>query len=239
MSRGDWFRPSFYQVSNADLLAIGVGLLSTISPQFSVHPVLFPLSRKPDLLSQWRVYVDDGSGVAVGIAGGALAELPVKIILSAEYNEKKQFVEMSEAMACVFMAEASKKHSRSKEFKQMCYHVALFKYSFKNPSFADEQEVRCLHTLAVVKDDGRPRLIDKGGTIDGKTIPGQAVKFRSARTGLIAYIDVPFTMKKVKQPIREVWLGPKNLNAPGNIIYMMSAYGLKDYTIHRSRSSYR
>jgi hypothetical protein len=52
-------------------------------------------------------------------------------------------------------------------------------------------------------------------------------------------VDIAMAMDKVAQPIREVWLGPKNDNALGNIVYMMSANGLKECVIKRSKASYR
>ena len=48
--------------------------------QFSQHPLLFSLSRAPDVLSQWRAYAEDGCGVAIGFSGAALSALPVSII---------------------------------------------------------------------------------------------------------------------------------------------------------------
>ena len=93
--------------------------------------------------------------------------------------------------------------------------------------------------VSVETDDERPRLVDKGGKLHGSEDPGQPIKFRTRNNGLIAYVDIPMAMDKVAQPISEVWLGPKNDNALGNIIYMMSANRLKGYDIKRSKASYR
>ena len=92
--------------------------------------------------------------------------------------------------------------------------------------------------VSVETDDQRPRLVDKGGKRHGTEHPGQPIKFRTRNNGLIAYVNIAMAMDKVAQPIREVWLGPKNDNALGNIVYMMSANGLKECVIKRSKASY-
>ena len=110
--------------------------------------------------------------------------------------------------------------------------------AFKNPAFAEEKEVRSVHLLAVKADSAR--LVDEGGLILGKDpVPGQPVKFRTNRGGLIAYVDIPFDISRVSEPIKEVWLGPKNENLPMNVIYMMSGYGFGGFNIKRSSASYR
>jgi hypothetical protein len=211
-----------------------------ISPaQFIAHPLLCSFSREPDVLSQWRAYADDGTGVAVGFSGDALKALPC-MLLNVEYDRQRQIADMIETLGSLYVAEMGRKHSRGTEFKEMCMQLAIFKIAFKNLAFKEEKEVRSIHLLAVKTDGNLPRLVDDGGLTHGKDlVNGQPVKFRTRGDGLIAYIDIPLTMPDTCDPIKEIWLGPKNGNWPGNVMYMMSGYGLKEFNIKRSLASYR
>ncbi|MDO8878680.1 MAG: DUF2971 domain-containing protein [Pseudolabrys sp.] len=203
------------------------------------HPVICSFSKDPDVLSQWRAYANDGTGVAIGFTGNALKSLPA-MLLEVEYNREKQLSGMMQTLIAIYLAEAERNHSRGEDFVQMCGQLALFKIAYKNPAFAEEKEVRSVHLLTVKKDNDMPRLEDDGGLVDGKTeVPGQPVKYRTYRDGLIAYIDLPIPLDVTPQPVRELWVGPKNPNWVGNFLYMMSTYGFKDYEIHQSAATYR
>ena len=206
--------------------------------QFFLHPVIFSLSRNPDVLSQWRSYADGGRGVAIGFSGPALAALPSTII-RVEYDEATQVAEMAEALAIIYAAESKRNHTRGAEFRTMCRDVAVFKAAFKNPLFSEEQEVRCVHLLTVQKNGSMIKLVDDVNIVDGKEVPGQPVQFRISDGGIIAFIDMLLPMTASGQPIKEIWKGPKNDNAPGNIMYMMGAAGFKDYKICRSLATFR
>jgi hypothetical protein len=134
-------------------------------------------------------------------------------LLSVEYDKMTQVAEMSQTLAAVYDMEEEKGHPRSDDFKQMCRDIGVYRIAYKNPAFAEEKEVRSLHLLDVVFNDGAPHLFDQGGTyLNTDAIPGQKVKYRTHNGALVAYVDIPLMMNKVPQPIKEVWLGPKNPN---------------------------
>lgn len=210
-----------------------------ISPMAAhVHPVLCSFSKKPDVLSQWRAYGDDGKGVAIGFSSDCFATMPVSLV-NVEYDEEKQVSEMVDILGALYEVEALSGNTRGAEFRGKCAEVAMYKIAFKNAGFYEEQEVRCLHLLNVVANGKGVKLVDKGGYSAGKKVKGQEVKYRTENAGLIAYVDIPFRLHQVAEPIKEIWCGPKNPNLDGNFLYMLTTFGITGFSIHRSKATYR
>lgn len=210
-----------------------------ISPmQLFIHPVMCSFSKRPDVLSQWRSYADDGRGVAIGFSSSCFAKMPVSL-MNVEYDRETQIAEMTAILAALYDVERAGGHKRAKDFRGKCQEIAVYKLAFKNPAFFEEQEVRSLHLLKVERENGTGKLVDPGRDLNGKEIKGEPVKFRTRDGLLIPYIDIPFVVSKDDQPIVEVWLGPKNENADWNFAYLMNSNGFGGYKVMRSAASYR
>ncbi|MET3990587.1 hypothetical protein ABID65_002222 [Bradyrhizobium sp. S3.9.2] len=208
--------------------------------QLFLHPVMCSFSKNPDVLSQWRSYADDGRGVAIGFTADCFAKMPVSL-MNVEYDHEKQLTEMADILAALYDVERSGGHKRGEDFDGMCKEVAMYKLAFKNPAFFEEQEVRSLHLLQVKRDEGAITLFDPGGWLSSREneVAGQPVKFRTRDGFIVPFVDIPFVVGKQNQPIAEVWLGPKNENADGNIMYLMNNNGFSGYQLKRSAASYR
>jgi hypothetical protein len=217
---------------------------AVIAPQqlFSL-PTISSFSKEPDVLSQWRAYADNGRGVAVGFSSTVLKAMPITL-LEVLYDQKQQVKEMKAALLTIHAIHMESKKDGPTSFgpkaREACQLLSFWKLGFKNPAFAEEKEVRCLHALKVEFQDGKLRLTDEGGESAGNSVPPQKVSYRVTPDGaIVAYVDIPIPSVEGIPQIKEVWLGPRNVNAPTNIACLMSECGLKDYSIRRSSASYR
>lgn len=208
------------------------------SLQLSLHPVIASLSKKPDVLSQWTRYADSGRGFSVGLDAGMLADMPITLV-EVEYDRIAQVTEAREALTGIFMRNKMENLNFGKAFSDDCAVFAAMLFSFKSDGFSEEQEVRLIHLLDVVINDDMPRLKDAGGEVKGRKVKGQPVKYRVSNGAFIAYIDLPFPVKKGCSMIRQIWWGPKNENGLGNVIYMVSENGWKGHTLHHSKVTLR
>ncbi|WP_159728301.1 DUF2971 domain-containing protein [Methylosinus sp. Ce-a6] len=206
--------------------------------QLLLYPVISCFSKDPDVLSQWRAYADDGRGFALGFNGVALNSMPVTL-LEVEYDQKIQIEEMKTALLAAHIRNLESGNDFGSQFRTDCQLIGAWKVGFKNSAFREEKEVRSLHMLDVCVDGDRPRLVDAGGEALGKEVNGEQVGYRVQDGAIIAYVDIPIPHLDNAPLIQEVWVGPKNINGIGNIVYFMSECGLKDYAIHQSKASYR
>lgn len=210
-----------------------------ISPiQFHSHPIISSFSKDPDVLSQWRAYADNGRGFAIGFSGAVLEAMPVTI-LDVQYDKEEQIKEMKHALLDLYEKSMSNGGLFNTEFGNECVLLAFWMLGFKNPAFAEEKEIRCLHALAVRTDGNRPRLVDEGGFSGKRKVKGEKVKYRVDDGAIVAYVDIPLPIIKGLPLIKEVWTGPRNVNGPGNIAYLMSECGLTGYAVHNSAASHR
>ena len=110
-------------------------------------PIISSFSKEPDVLSQWRAYADNGRGIAIGFTGAVLKAMPVTR-LEVLYDRKQQVKEMKAALLAIHMESIKDGPiSFGTKFREACQLLSFWKLGFKNPAFAEEKEVRCLHAL--------------------------------------------------------------------------------------------
>jgi hypothetical protein len=212
---------------------------SILSPiQLHALPVVASFSKAPDVLSQWRAYADDGRGFAIGISGSVLKAMPVTI-LEVQYDYRLQVQEMKAALMATYMENVDDGNSFGEKFRESCQLLAFWKLGLKNPAFAEEMEIRCLHALAVKKEEVGIRLVDEGGVSNGVNVNGQKVCYRIRDGAIIAYIDLPIPALDGVPLIKEVWAGPRNVNGAMNFVSLMNECGLKGFSVNVSKASYR
>lgn len=211
-----------------------------ISPsQLFLHPVIACFSKSPDVLSQWRGYADDARGVAVGFPAELLGKMPVTV-LEVEYKRSVQIAEMKAALVALYMMEIDRGATWGNEFRNDCMVLAAWSLGFKSEAFQEEQEVRLLHVLTAEFDGDRSRLVDVDETDkSGAVTKGQPVRFRVADGALIAYIDIPIPATPDGKFLPEVWVGPRNMNGPGNLLYLLGGNGVSGATLRRSTATFR
>ena len=206
--------------------------------QLSLHPVISCFSERPDMLGQWRAYGDDGRGFCIGFSAKALKKLPVTL-LRVLYDRGKQVEEMRMALGALYMLNKSKGGDFGPAFRQACVLLAAEMASLKGDAFAEEKEVRCLHVLTVDHDKQLSRLVDIKDGENGSTVEGEEVKFRVRDGTICAFVDLPFLSEGDSDMIKEVILGPKNMNGPGNVLYLMGNNSLARPNLLHSKCSYR
>lgn len=204
--------------------------------QDDLHPILCSLSQDPDVLSQWREYADRGAGVSIGISGAALKNMQMAM-MRVDYAPNSQIKKMMSMLLALFAVEKDRGNARGDEFDTSAAMVASYALGFKNPAFAEEKEIRCTHFLSVNTKHGVKILEDEDG-FEGAA--GQPVKYLTRENGgIVVHIDMPFPQDPKIQPIKQVWLGPKNINSEKTVGYLLNSYGYSGYSTHRSSASYR
>ena len=197
-----------------------------------LHPLVGCFSRNPDVLSQWRGYAKDGTGVAVGFSAIKLTKIAATF-LKCEYDTEQQIEQMrARLLAC---------HALRDEFTPAEHAVHLFGYlpSLKNAAFREEAEVRAVHLLNVKVTHDGVELVDPGGESFGHAVEGSPVEFNIRDNGVVAHVDLPFSEGQPDGVITEVVLGPKNPNWTTNISALLMRHGHKGVAIKTSRATYR
>jgi hypothetical protein len=197
-----------------------------------VHPLIGCFSRNPDVLSQWRGYARNGTGVALGFDAAKLCRIAATF-LNCEYDREKQVAQMRARLLAGYVMRD--------DYSPAEHAVHLFGYlpSLKNPAFREEDEVRAVHLLNVrIKEDGL-ELVDPGGEAFGKPADACPVEFNIRDDAVVAYVDLPYSEQESDGVIAEVVLGPKNPNAPTNIWALLTRHGHRNVKIRRSTASYR
>jgi hypothetical protein len=196
------------------------------------------MSRKGDVLSQWRAYGTDGIGYAIGFKASELIQLPVQP-LCVEYNVERQVEETRAFIQALHEVESSEEVQRGPDFMNACARLAFDLSSFKNPAFIEEDEVRLIHMINFEPSNGSLRLTDPGGAAFGEPAAPLDVGFHMSGSTPVAHIDIPFTKDGRPCPIAEVVLGPKNDSLPSGISVMLETIGLSHVRVRKSKASYR
>jgi hypothetical protein len=207
--------------------------------QHRIHPFVFCLSRERDSLGQWRAYADDGRGFAIGFSAIAIKCMPVSL-LAVEYEREKQVKEMMDALGATFLENQADEQIFGKKFFESSTMIGSYMLAFKNPSFRDEKEIRCLHLVDVETNEKIMKLKDSGGVLgDGEQVAGEDVRFRVQDSALVPYLDMPFRRNFESSAIKAIDLGSRNPNWPANILYFAGALGYEHLRIRKSTSTYR
>lgn len=190
------------------------------------YQCVFSLSRSPRILSQWRAYASDGSGMAVGFRRASLEFAGISLV-DCRYEDHESYA--SELLAKHFafveaVHEASAQHvaendfmgwveGNRAEFNTLCSDLI----ALKNPAFAEEQEVRAIWSRRIGE-----------------------MTMRTARDLIIPHVvakiwpddERPTSMAVV---VPEVWLGPKcsELNRTG-----LFAMNMGPCMVHRHDCGY-
>lgn len=196
------------------------------------------MSRKGDVLSQWRAYGTDGTGYAIGFRAVDLVQMPVQP-LRVEYNFENQVKKLQTFIRAIHAVELEEDVKQGPDFMHACARLAFDLSSFKNPAFAEEDEVRLIHMLNFEPSNSSLRLVDPGGTAFGEPADPLSVGFHISRSTPVAHLDIPFTREERRCPIVEVVLGPKNDSMPSGVSVTLETLGLGDVHVRKSKASYR
>lgn len=169
-------------------------------------PYILCLSKKNDVLSQWRSYADDGKGIAIGIdvnelinygdglSGHDIVYKPEEQINILEKREiGKCLNELEETLYC------NNEQVLYSKVKKLISHLLEDSMICKNPAFEEENEYRILY---------RNSRADEGKISD--------IKFRTNNGSILPYREIQFESIK-GHLIKNIIMGPKTLLSDRNL----------------------
>ena len=184
------------------------------------------LSKKGDLLSQWRAYGKDG-GFSLGFDRNTLSEIGSVIahdnirafrILDVTYT-KSAHKKTLQDLYVKHVQKATETNS-AKVASNFAIAAVLFASGIKHPAFKEEAEVR-LHAIRF-----------------GGTNPPDDVDFRESAMGITPYVKLPLiTEDHIKHAIREVIVGPQrhSSEAVRAITQLLQLKGLSSVDVRLSK----
>lgn len=205
------------------------------------RPFLFCLSQAPDILSQWRAYAGDGTGVSVGFNTDLFprqSHLPSTNCAPSMNIALWQVVydggAQSEMMGRIFSNALGNPQQFSGEHGKPNYQVlgafmAGLSPLFKNPAFREEQEWRLIHTPQLLTDKNNDHHL-----VGTQYKIGQRV----SNDQIITHFE--FLMGEDPRPlVREVWLGPRSKVSESDVKLFFGLNGLGDVKVFQSSATYR
>lgn len=178
-------------------------------------------SQKPDVLSQWRSYAEEGTGFALGINkmkigkgwlppyGHHDEDMNIVGFKKVVYEERKQrnvIISVINTVRTTNMEIAD----QYRRFFDLALDMMQYSFYCKNPSFKEESEIRyiCRITSSAMcnKNNNHPQL-----------------HFRTTIHGISPYLQMDLT----EDSIEEVWIGPKNRSLKEDIFALLNQTGFK------------
>lgn len=167
--------------------------------QFNHHCVL-SLSRSPKILSQWRAYAADATGLALGFREQFLRFAEIELV-SCQYESHESYGPKLVEKHIAFLEKVHKSRTdliAENEFmdwirdnRESFYKLARDLIALKNPAFAEEQEVRAIRCVQHSK-----------------------VLTRVSDKVIVPYVEANFwredeALSDMGVVLPEIWLGPK------------------------------
>jgi hypothetical protein len=205
-------------------------------------PYICSLSTKDDLLSQWRAYGKDGTGVAIGFNSDLLPSskrLPVLTTapkdsittLPVLYSEAEQDATIENIV--VYCMEALQNAGEDAVETEIHAAITLNGLStvFKNEAFHEEHEWRIIHTPMIMGDIKTNETTIHTGISDPK--------HRVSNNKLITYFEYNFSSLVGSGIICDLVLGPKCEISNYDLDIFLPINGLEKLKYRRSAASYR
>jgi len=234
---------------------------------YDESPVLITcFSEEKDILSQWRAYGQDGTGVAIGFNYKVISLLNDKrdmVVEKVVYKESKQKEKLGQLIESVIiyiqnMFEEDKVRISDdfnvyfkEEFDVFCEvlvdYIGRIGCIIKNPAFAEEKEVRIIYnpnlpnreTLGDIQLNEAKDYFVKVKEISKYKI--QPLKFNYKNNQLVSFCDIDFSDLICKPILNEIIIGPKSQLRESDMYYFLLANGFdaNNINISKSKATYR
>jgi hypothetical protein len=204
-----------------------------------VPPHIACFSSKPDLLSQWRAYSEDGEGFSIGFSHEALDRkikslYPTPIFLArVSYEPHEQETQLDKHLEEYRSAMMQRRGDRESKAEEAYIRVWVVAAQCKNHGFHEECEYRILLMPMLHNADPTGLALPDPGT--------SPLQFRVTDRGIISYNTFPFS----ENAITDIWLGPKNYarkseEARQSFLSFLktSSYNVGDIRISMSEATY-
>lgn len=212
----------------------------------------FCLSEKPDLLSQWRGYADDGQGLSIGFSKNYLEELrksnensganfiidkvlydpaEQEAALKPTYDEVMRFVEsnnLKKPKVNALLSSLKELQQREDEYQEAIGTITT------SLLLSTVFQIHMLKNEAFA-EEVEWRLVSY---LSKNKNAGDSINFRAAGNKLIPYREFKLKQLSIKA-ISEVYIGPKNITPTFVIEKFLYLNGFRDVSVKRSAASYR
>jgi hypothetical protein len=220
-----------------------INILWEIISSNQVTPFVCSLSSEGDLLSQWRAYARNGTGLAIGFSKELCPNsgtLPHHTILAKNsittmrltYDDDEQDRTIDKILRSAFLSIASDENwTKSHALIDAAFRLNGLAPSYKNKAFSEEAEWRIIYTPMIM------------GNINTNTITTQAgiseIKHRTSSGKLITYFEYDFSHLVENDFVVDLVLGPKCEIQNYDLELFLSMYGFEKLRFRRSTASYR
>lgn len=204
-----------------------------------LHPFVFCMSTEPDLLSQWRAYAADGSGVAIGFNEDVFTRptrLPCHFAGKPEvglwrvvYEPNDQTTQVQQVVATYL--KKCKDGDRGVAMTEALYVLSGYSAFYKNRAFQEEAEVRLVYTPMLMTNTNN-ELSTFGNELEAHQ--------RCTTNDIYTYFEYKPIPKDSPTPlVNEIRLGPTCKLSVFDLKYFLSLNGYGAVPIERSSASYR
>jgi len=205
-------------------------------------PFTCSLSSDGDLLSQWRAYAKDGSGVAIGLNSellpvtGALPHLSAAInntitTMQVLYDNDVQDGAIDQIIRSTLDSMKGKNIEESGGIViEAAYKLSGLATIFKNQAFKEECEWRIIHT---------PQIWGNTATNKTTTTAISELCHRASNEKLISYFEYDLSDLISQNIITDLILGPKCAIEEYDLELFLTTSGLERLKFTRSSASYR
>ncbi|MBN7576342.1 hypothetical protein C1H57_15155 [Clostridium sp. 2-1] len=234
---------------------------------YDESPVLITcFSEGKDILSQWRAYGQDGTGVTIGFNYKVInllndkKDMVVKNVIYKENKQKEKLGQLIESVIIYIQNMFEEDNVRisddfnvyfKEEFDAFCEvlvdYIGEISCIIKNPAFSEEKEVRIIYNpklpnreiLGDIQLNEAKDYFEKIKEIDEYKI--KPLKFNYRNNQLVAYCDIDFSGLIDKPIINEITIGPKSQLKESDIYYFLLANGFdaNNISITKSEATYR
>lgn len=210
-------------------------------------------SKEGDLLSQWRGYADDASGISIGFGKDLFEKLDNKLIYSDCFSAILLFgkVRYTETEIDEFIRSTIERSKAIDLLTKRSYDPTSFLDNsllieapfYKSHYFSEEKEWR----IAVIPIKGNTcplcQEINIFESHPSELLFSGKFDYHLSNNKLISHFEIPII--DINNTIKEIVLGPKCCETVESIKQFLYAYGVIDSAesesvyVHRSGSSYR
>lgn len=205
------------------------------------RPFIFCLSSEPDILSQWRAYASDATGVAIGFENSLFPRqkhLPgtnvAPALNTALWPVLYEREEQQNAIRTLFdgarvSPELCVAEGGTTEYQLLGSLLAGLSPLLKNPAFREEKESRLVHTPKLMTDaENKHSIIGTNYTI------GQRV----SNDQIVTHFEYPLP-DPCFGVVKEVWIGPRSRLGKNDVALSLAINGYGNAIVQRSSATYR
>ncbi len=205
-------------------------------------PYICSFSKNGDILSQWRAYANDGTGIAIGFNSNAFGlkktDIPNNNIFfihstslaEVVYDEKEQQSIIDSISSKTIQTINNNTDGDFEYFIELTNEINKISYFCKNPAFSEEQEVRAIYSPPQLMSNIISEL--SNGIVSN-------VKYRTSLNNITPYVEIKFPLDNAVNPILNIFLGPKCRIDERDMIGFLRSEGYHDFIINKSSASYR